>query len=704
MSRSDFERAYNLFKPRKAVAIESQDGAVRVRLATDGSEPAYWYPSLEMQTPVGDTGVLLQVNSEEHVFVPDNLPLAKTPNIYQLRKRMDEVVTVDIPNAVAPEVEAKVGDLLPGEVANQLGDALGAAVSVEVATQVPAVVTGEVALQVPSAIASNPTISGLGVRMDEVEGIASDVNTRIDDVEPSVQLSDTRTYDTRAYPSTQDAIDDCSANGGGTVFLGENELTPQTLTLRDGVYLTGRGIGATTLHVNTIVGNGSVNTLPTIGARVYANDRTVTFASAHGLEPGDVFIIYNTVDGSFNTARPYYRAGEFCKVRTVDSSTKVTVTRPTYDGYRVGADIECYKLVPIRAGVSNMTIECTPGKNGISIEFGSDLEFSNLDLRGTNYTHLNLARCYGVSISKIKAFDYQAEVGLNYGIVIGNSQRIRISDVDLETRRHGLATGHGGGPSVGPARVPVRDLIVSDSRINGLSGDVGVTGCNLHGNSEYVRFDNCTMPSGVNPAGDFISYRNCTIGTPPWGSAVSCMEMLGTTLSFENCHFRATDNHMLVRGMIYLLFPPECVRGGFTKFSGCTVDMGTAVSDGANALAVYVLIQSAAGPVRNLYVNNNIIEASNTINKIGVRIVSDNPGVFTLISYTGNDGRLGGADYLSAASAGTLVYLEGHGSAIPTFAAQRGSTYQRRVMGGTNTGKLYVNENGDTTWRVVTTT
>lgn len=118
MPVSDFQRAYQMFKPHKAVVIESQVGAVRVRLMSDGSEPLRWYPSLEQDTPVGDAGVLLQVNSEEYAFIPDNLPLAKTPNIYELRQRMDKVIDEDIPNAVGPAVEA----ILPDEVAQQLSE------------------------------------------------------------------------------------------------------------------------------------------------------------------------------------------------------------------------------------------------------------------------------------------------------------------------------------------------------------------------------------------------------------------------------------------------------------------------------------------------------------------------------------------------------------------------------------------------------
>lgn len=536
------------------------------------------------------------------------------------------------------------------------------------------------------------TLPGGDITATEWNDAKADLSVAYD----SAQLANSRTYDTRAYPSIQGAIDAAHAAGGGTVFVGDSELTPQTLTLRDGVYLTGRGIGATTLAVNTIRGEGSITPLPGLLTAVAARSRTVTFTAAHGLQPGDVFVISDTTDSSFNAARIYYRRGEFCKVRDVSGNT-VTLTHPLYlasGTYGTGANIEIYKLNPVRTGVSGMTLKCSPGKDAIKVTYGSMLEFRDLAMSGCNYAHINLSRCYSVHIGNVTAFDQQAEIGYNYGICIVNSQRIRIRDCELETRRHGFVTG-GEGIAGTKCTVPCRDIIVSDSYINGMSGDVGVCGCNLHGNSEYVRFDNCTFPSGFNPAGDFVSYRNCTVGTPAWGSAVSCMEMLGTSLSIENCHFTATDNHQLVRGMLYLFFPTTCTRGGITKFTGNTVDLGSAVSDGANAILVYLLIQSTAGPLRYVYFDSNILEANNTSNKIGVRVVADNAGALTHISYTNNNGRIGACDMASMASAGIPVFFNGHGTSVPTFAAQRGSSYFRRATAGVSTGKLYVNENGD---------
>ena len=524
------------------------------------------------------------------------------------------------------------------------------------------------------------------------------VVTDMGDVKPSVQLADTRTYDTRAFATIQDAIDAAYSNGGGNVFVGDSELTPQTLTLRDGVYLTGRGIGATTLKVQNITGSGSISALPGLGTTVSTNSRTITFASAHGLQAGDVFCIYDTTDYSFNTARVYYRAGEFCKVRTVVSSTQVTITQPTYASYSTGAARQLYKLNPIRTGVSDMTVECSTGSTGIFVEFGSDLEFHNLKMSGSDVSHLTIARCYDVAISRVSAFDHQVENGTNYGITVSNSQRIRIDNVDLETRRHGLVTGHSGSPSQ-PCLVPVRDLIVSNSYINGLSDVAGICGNNLHGNAEFVRYVNCTFPSGSNPAGDNIEYRACTFGSAAWGCAVQCMEMLGVTLSFIGCTFNATDNFDYETGLIHLRFQEYAQRPhGALVFHDNIINLGTTVSNGAthNAIVLRMVGNSAPIDVRQASFRNNVINAASTTNRLGIRIVTIYADKWTHIEYVDNGGRLGALVDFTAG--GTSVYFEGYGAGVPAFVAQRGSTYQRRVTAGTDTGRLYVNQSGTADW------
>src|SRR5690606_4579886 len=142
---------------------------------------------------------------------------------------------------------------------------------------------------------------------------------------------------------------------------------------------------------------------------------------------------------------------------------------------------------------SGMTIRGTTGQYLIRVDLGTELVFRDLSLSGSDIAHIALSRCYNVTIGDVTAFDAQAATtpsGLNYGVMLLNCQRVRIRGVDLETRRHGLTMG-GDNAAAG---VPNRDIIVSDSRISGLSTTAGVCGCNMHGNSEDIHFDTVSMP------------------------------------------------------------------------------------------------------------------------------------------------------------------------------------------------------------------
>ena len=517
------------------------------------------------------------------------------------------------------------------------------------------------------------------------------------DIYRTMDLAATQWYDSRAFADIQTGIDTVHEAGGGVMFVGAPIPDGQDIVLRDGVYLVGRGVGATTLNVRTITGSGAVRQLPALAANIAQHSRTVTFAEAPDLAPGDVFILADSADSSFNAARTYYRAGEFCRVRSV-SGTTVGLTRPTYAAYSAGSTVTPYKMVPIRTGVMDMTIRCTMGQTGIKVTYGTDLVFRDLALSGTNVSHLTLSRCYNVDIDNVKAFDASPAVGTNYGVSIVNCQRLRISDVDLETTRHGLTLTGEGIPTL--CTVPNRDVQISDAYIAGMSGDLGVNGCNLHGNCEDISLDNVTMPAGFNPGGDYISVRNSDIGSAAWGTAISAMELLGVNLTFEHNIIRANANHDPNRGLVYLATVASTTRNvGHLRFIGNMVDLGPYMSGNPGyANAVYILSGSSSGATwRHLEIRGNTFFSSSgaLTTSRGVRIRADaGTDQWREIDVVDNGGNMP----VVATESQTLMFFSGWGSALPSFAAAPGSTYRRRVNAGTGAGAMYVNKNGDTTW------
>src|SRR5690606_33013967 len=453
-----------------------------------------------------------------------------------------------------------------------------------------------------SVMLGRPGLPGTGVTSGQLADIIGKANR-----------AETRQYDSRSWPTLNDAIHAVHALGGGELFVAEPPPAGADIVLKDKVYLTGRGIGATVLDVNTITGEGSLQALPAITVAIPRHSRTVTFASAPDLLPGDVFVIYNSADASFAPFRTYYRAGEFCRVASVSGST-VTLTKPTYAGYGGLSTTTAHKVIPIRTGVSNMTIRGTSAQNVIKVTLGTDLVFSHLDLSGTNHSHLLLDRCYDFAISNVKAVDYQPAVGLNYGINLSNCQSGVVANSVLETTRHGFVTG--GMSQVGS--VPVRDISVINTYAGGIDASGGPSGCNLHGNAEYIRFISCTMPAGFNPAGDHISVTDCDIWSNGAGYIVYGGELLGASSSFDTCRFHATRNHPASRGFVWMPWDkPNVTRtGGTFRFTNNTLNLGAYTGDGATTYGLYAYIVDANG----LPSSNDVEITGNTFNSTAAPI------------------------------------------------------------------------------------
>lgn len=522
---------------------------------------------------------------------------------------------------------------------------------------------------------------------------ASIVNTKLS------RLTSQR-FDTRDYASVQSTIDAAHAAGGGEVFIGGATPSGLTLTLRDGVYLTGRGIGATTLNVTSITGSGSLQALPALASAVPVHGRSVTFATTPALEAGDVFILHDSADYSFSTAtgRPYYRAGEFCRVAS-RSGTTVTLTAPTYASYASGSTVGASKVVPIRTGVSGMTIRGTTGQTVLRVDLGTELVFRDLSLSGSDHSHLTLSRCFNVTVGDVTSFDAQPATapGLNYGICLLNCQRVRIADSDLETRRHGLTMGGDNAPGA----VPNRDIIVSDSRVSGMSDVAGVCGCNLHGNCEDIHFDTVSMPAGFNPGGDVLTVRNCEIGSAPWGGCIGAMELLGLNMTFENNVIRPTANHPSDRGVAYFPITETATRGGgMLRFVGNLFDLGAYGGSGAATHGIQILVTSDSVPATNeLEIRDNTFRTTQAVtsNHYGVRVrTQSTSNGFISVRVIDNLGNLP-----VVVAAGMGLYFEGRGFGAPSMLAIRGSRYLR-LDGGAN-ATLYIKETdgNSSVWRDV---
>lgn len=552
---------------------------------------------------------------------------------------------------------------------------------------------------------------GLGTVTPSGEVSASEWNTAKTDI----TIISKRRYDIERFGAIgtaddgqtwADAYAQVEAWGGGTIAAPAGEYLFETgFEVKNGVYTEFQGSGNTKLdftgltskiNASAIYGEGALVALPALASDVAKHSRTVTFASAPALQPGDVFMIYNPTDFSFHPARAGYRAGEYCKVAAVSGST-VTISTPTYAAY-AAADVDVYRHDGIQTGMSGATMVFPPATYGIRTAFGTKLRYDDLDLSGASYAHIDLDRCYDVNIGDVRAFDVNPNTGLNYGVMVGNSQRIRLTDCDLETLNHGFTTG--GKQDLGC--VPNRDVSVIGGRISGMATG-GITGVGLHGNAEDVHFIGVQLPGGIVVAGLSGSVSDCTIGSNSSGIAVNASEVLSPDWSFDSNTITGNANYGNDFGLFHFPLTYYSVVGGGTlritnnKFNG-----GPYTTDSSGRvylIRLQILINATSLPTgNNLEIIGNTFQTNKSpVDTLDFAVAqSDNGGVvgFTAVDIRENSNKNGLR--IHQTSSNPAMFFSGAGAGAPTFRAAKGSTYYRTDGGAGST--LYVNETGSTTW------
>lgn len=440
------------------------------------------------------------------------------------------------------------------------------------------------AIEVPFKV-TVPTGSPTGPEWSAVQNDVIQANT-------AASLANSRVFDVRQYGSIgtsddsatfQNAIDAAETAGGGTITAPAGYYAfLRGIYLRDTVTIAVPSSASTLFDFggmdpadgatdddggtkHCVLAEGPLLTsLPNLGANVGLHSRTVTFASAPSLVPGDWFCIYNNVDYSFSSERQYYRDGEWCQVKSISGAT-VTLTKPTYSSY-VTANVTNHKMAPMRTGVRGVSFRFPVNTGGMVFRRCTSVNLDDVKFSGTNIGNLAVNMCVNVSMSNIDSRSLAAtnpSAVTNYGLVIGSSQHVSIVNPHLETERHGFTTGLG---VSGPGGVPNRDITIIGGTIN--TNGTGVPGCDLHGNSEWVTFQSVSMPGGLSIAGDHIRVANCDIWAAPNGIAVMGGYFVGRDIELVDNTYRAVGN-INSAGLVLLAFSSTLRRpGGHTRVSG----------------------------------------------------------------------------------------------------------------------------------------
>lgn len=292
-----------------------------------------------------------------------------------------------------------------------------------------------------------------------------------------------------------------------------------TITIPPGLIVEGDGEGVTILDFTLASGltdgrcvvsdGGSLVALPARTTDILTNQRTITFASAPSVVPGDVIVIYNNANGSWNSSRDAYHAGEMCAVALVAGST-ITLQGTIADDYLLSASVSIYKLpTRLTTSVSNLSIY----GNGSTTSPCWGLTFRNLinpkaikvSVSKASYSQIEFHRCFNfLAYACNVQEDFIDSFGGDYGLVVANCHIGFITCGYFASSRHGITTGgYSGAGDIVNRYIHVHHCHISTSGAS--------QAMDYHGNIELSTVEGCVIDGGCVLGGNRNSIINNTI-------------------------------------------------------------------------------------------------------------------------------------------------------------------------------------------------
>lgn len=350
--------------------------------------------------------------------------------------------------------------------------------------------------------------------------------------------------DTAALQAAADAISampgaDVLHLRAGTYRMDATVTVPANVSLigTSGTVLDGRGaLGANlTDSAHLVTAPGTLIPLTALSADIARNGRTLTFtAPPSAVAEGDVLVIYDAADYSFSGFRSYYRAGEYVRVAQV-SGSQITIHGSFADDY-VAANVTVYRMSGTTTAVFRDfevrgLADPTRSIRALLLNNPLDSEIRNVRARGASHSGLMIKNGFNVEIAGCFCEDDLDPVGgTDYGLVIANSQSVRVSGGYFNAGRHGITLGGAGETG----DVTCRYISITGAHIV-TSGDL-VQALNSHGNTEYLIVDGCILDGGMTMGGDHLVIKGNTIRGRQYNgpTALALTELRGTNVALIN--------------------------------------------------------------------------------------------------------------------------------------------------------------------------
>lgn len=307
-----------------------------------------------------------------------------------------------------------------------------------------------------------------------------------------------------------------STNNGIVKLQGTVYKVSSDMTFPKGVSLIGEGIDNTIIDNSSIAdltlallifqGDGLTTIEEDVTNAIAAGDLTITMGSAPSVVAGDLLVVRNDADSSWNPARTYYRQGEFVIVKSVAGSV-ITLTTSMIDSYATTA-FDVYKVNPTIIEIGNFSITGNSAATGndpsIWVTWARDSYIHDIKFLNSNSTGVYLKSGYNCNIERIETGKYIADAGsIQAAGVLVEGQYITVRDCVLNADRHGASTGGGAGGITGTDPTPTdgygvsRFITFKNNHISSRSNYAA----DFHGNAEFCTYENNHIDGGVNLSG-----------------------------------------------------------------------------------------------------------------------------------------------------------------------------------------------------------
>jgi hypothetical protein len=333
--------------------------------------------------------------------------------------------------------------------------------------------------------------------------------------------------------------------------------------------------------------------LPNLVSGISEGNRSLNFATAHGLCVGDmVWVTGNTAWNLYLFDYPPNK-GEIRRIGSIQGTTGAIIQGTFYDNYSLSG-LSLYKVSNYSNGnIKNLGIvgQGISGSYDIGVElrYLKDTSIENVKVTNCSAEALNLGQCDNVYVNNCYAEDVGgSQYGLDYGLILYNCQNIFVNGGYYTAARHATTMGTVPTYLSGSGRYyPSFGIVNRNVTFNGISAfkttaptDI-VGAVDTHLGSEYIKFVNCFVDGGFNIAGDKITIDGCQIIGENTG-LIYVGYLKGTNLNIQNNYMRTNNIPNINTTGVFVNIGGQFESLGFTTAQGGVINISNNVMEYAN--------------------------------------------------------------------------------------------------------------------------